>query len=88
MLGEKKKSSMIWNMFLSTDPREDSQACEHIKGPEKSCSEEAGALSPKVPKSFDHGACHFLNNFGRLSPNVLWKMMPPNVLSQLPPRNA
>lgn len=69
---------MIWKMFLSIDPCEDSHAWEHIKGPEKSCSEEAGSLNRKLPKSFDHRAWHFMNNFGCLSPNVLWKMLPQN----------
>lgn len=45
-----KQSPVIWKVLLTTNPLGGTHVSEHMKGSEKSRSEEAGLFNPQFPQ--------------------------------------
>lgn len=67
---------MIWKMLLTMDPLGDHVPVSTLKALKSPAVKKQVCSTPNLPKSFDDRACHFINNSGYVSCNMLWKMLP------------
>lgn len=67
---------MIWKMLLTMDPLGDHVPVSTLKALKSPAVKKQVCSTPNLPKSFDDGACRFINNSGCVSCNMLWKMLP------------